>query len=367
MNLALFFTCGVSLKQWALIGNLEREIKPYQGLLNHIDKIYFFTYGSKKDLDFSKNLGEKIIILPNKWKIPACLFGFLIPFFYWKILKTIDVFKTNQMAGAIPAVIAKFIFKKKLIVRTGYEWLEFLEKQKKPFYKRAIVSLWEKIAYNAADLVILSSEKDKIFIQKKFKVSDRKIRIIPNYIDTGLFKSLDLEKEKNRVVFIGRLTKQKNIANLIEAIASLPVKLTIIGQGELKVELEKLAKEKNASVEFKDKVSNSQLPEILNKAEIFVLPSLYEGCPKSLLEAMACGLPCLGCDVEGIKEIIIHKENGYLCQTEAVSIRKALVELLGDEMLRAKIGNNARQTILNDFSLEKIMEKELALYEKTFV
>ncbi len=80
---------------------------------------------------------------------------------------------------------------------------------------------------------------------------------------------------------------------------------------------------------------------------------------------MACGLPCLATNVEGIKEIIVHKENGILCQTDVVSIRKALIELLGDESLQAKISNNARGTILNNFSLEKIMEKENNLYEKT--
>lgn len=362
MNLALFFTCGVSLKRWALIGNMEREVKPYLSLTKKFDKIYFFTYGSKKDSDFSKELGEKITILPNKWRIPDFLYGFLIPFFYWKTLKTIDVFKTNQMAGAIPAVLSKLIFKRKLIVRCGYEWLSFLEKQKKPFWKRAVAFLWEKIAYKVADLVILSSEKDRIFTQNKFGVPLRKIRIIPNYIDTELFRPLNVEKEKGRVIFVGRLSRQKNVASLIEAVAGLAVKLTIIGQGELQTELEKLAEEKKATVEFKDKIPNSQLPEILNKAEIFVLPSLYEGCPKTLLEAMSCGLPCVACDVEGIKEVIVHKENGYLCQTDSASIRAALLAVLNDKNLQEKIGDNARKTIEENFSLEKILQQETTLF-----
>lgn len=364
MKLALFFTCGMSLEKWAEIGSLSREIKPYQMIAEKFGQVRFFTYGSKKDLEYSGVVGEKITILPKKINIPGCLYSFLIPFFYKSILKDIDVLKINQMAGAIPAVIAKLCWcKKKLIIRCGYEWLNVLIKEKKSFWKKAIVYIWEKVAYKAADIIIFTSEKDKVFAQKKFNILERKIRLIPNYIDTELFKPSNFLKEKNNVVYVGRLSKEKNLFNLIEAMAGLPVKLTLIGQGYLRNNLEQFAKVQKVPVEFLGKIANEILPQELNKAEIFVLPSLYEGCPKALLEAMACGLPCIGADVEGIKEVIIHKENGYLCQTDVVSIKKALIELLGDENLRIKIGNNARETILNNFSLEKIVKKDYEILE----
>jgi len=74
-------------------------------------------------------------------------------------------------------------------------------------------------------------------------------------------------------------------------------------------------------------------------------------------------LPCIGTNVEGIKEILKHKENGYLCETNANSIRKAIIEVSEDESLRRKIGQNARETILENFSLEKILEKEIRIYQ----
>ncbi|MEK7103903.1 MAG: glycosyltransferase [Patescibacteria group bacterium] len=362
MKLALFFTCGMSLEKWAKIGSLSREIKPYQMLAKKFDQVYFFTYGSKKDLNFSNELGEKITILPKKNNIPNCLYGFLMPFFYWQALKGIDVLKTNQMAGAIPAVIAKLIFKKKLIVRNGYEWLNVLIKEKKAFWKKTIAHIWEKIAYKTADIVIFTSQKDKDFAKEKFNVPERKIRIVPNYIDTGLFKPQSIEKESARIVFVGRLSKEKNLFNLIEGALGLNARLVFIGQGNLRDELERFAKEKSVAVEFLGSLANDKLPEELNKAEIFVLPSLYEGCPKALLEAMACGLPCIATDVEGIKEVITHKENGYLCKTDSQSIRQALNDVLANKELMEKIGQKARATILENFSLEKIIEKESSLF-----
>ena len=78
---------------------------------------------------------------------------------------------------------------------------------------------------------------------------------------------------------------------------------------------------------------------------------------------MACGLSCIGTNVEGIKEIIQHKENGYLCEPDVESIKKAILEVLNNKNLQEKISQNARKTILENFSFEKILEKEIELYE----
>lgn len=362
-TLTLFFTCGVSLKTWEGIGNLDREIKPYNELSKWFKKIYFITYGDKEEFNFQEKLAENIEILPKKSFFHSKIYQFFIPLIYRKELKKTDIYKTNQMASVAPALISKLLYKKNLVVRCGYEWLKVLKKQKKPFWKRMIVFLIEKTAYKNADKIILTSEKDKKFVEDYFKIYSSKVKIVPNYIDTELFKPLGIKKDKSRITFVGRLHKEKNLFNLMEAISETPYKLTVFGSGQEKEKLESFAKEKNVNVEFLGNIPNKKLPEELNKSEIFILPSFYEGCPKSLLEAMSCGLPCIGTDVEGINEIIKHKENGYLCNTNANSIKKAIVEVLQNKELQEKIGKNARQTILENFDLKKILEKEINIYE----
>ncbi|MDD5738600.1 MAG: glycosyltransferase [Candidatus Pacebacteria bacterium] len=364
-KLGLFFSHGISLKNWEDIGHLNREIAFYKRIADNFEEIIFFTYGGKNDLRYQENLGPKsnIKIIPKPWGLPKILYGFLLPLIHWVKLKDISVLKTNQMSSAIPAVIAKLCWrKKKLIIRNGYEWLKILENEKKPFWKKIVVYLWEKIAYKVGDIVVFTSQKDKDFAQKKFKIPERKIRFVPNYIDTELFGPLNIPKEKNSVIYVGRLSKEKNLFNLISAMTGLNAKLAVVGQGDLQGELEKLAKEKEVLVEFKGKIDNKDLPKELSKAEVFVLPSLYEGCPKALLEAMSCGLACIGTDVEGIKEVIIHKENGYLCQTDSQSIHQALKDVLNDKELREKIGEKARKSILENFSFEKIIQKESSFF-----
>lgn len=362
MKLALFFTKGISLRIWEEVGHLDREIKPYQRLAKDFDKIFFLTYGGKDDLKYQNFLPENIKILPNKWGLPSFLYSFLLPFFYWKELKNTYILKTNQMAGSWAAVIAKFFFGKKLVVRQGYQWSVFAQKEGVKRWKMPIIRFLEKLAYKNADTIIIASEGEKEFIEEKYNILSEKIKYIPNYIDTDLFKPLDIPKE-NRICFVGRLEEQKNLFNLIEAVSNLGVKLVIFGSGSQKRDLENFAQKLKAEVEFKGNIPNKDLPEELNKSKLFVLPSLYEGCPKVLLEAMACGLLVIGTEVEGTKEIIKHRENGYLVETSVDSMRKAIIEVLNNKNLQGKISQNARKTILEKFSLEKIREKEIKIYE----
>ena len=134
----------------------------------------------------------------------------------------------------------------------------------------------------------------------------------------------------------------------------MKIKLTLIGEGPKKQDLMKLS----GSIEFKGRVPNQDLPIELNKALIFCLPSFYEGCPKALLEAMSCSLPCIGTNTEGIKEIITE-ENGILVSNDKEGIKKGIKRLLDNKGLRETIAIKARQTIENRFSLNKIIEKEL--------
>lgn len=363
MRLALFFTKGVSLKLWEKVGNLDREIKPYQWLTRDFDKINFLTYGKKDDLEYQNLFSEKIKILPNRQRIPSLIYSFLLPFLYWKELKEVDILKTNQVSGSWPAVMAKLLFRKKLIVRQGRQWSVFAEKGGTKQWKMPMIRFLEKLAYKNADVIIVASEREKKFIEQKYNILPEKIKYIPNYIDIDLFKPLNIPKE-NRICCVAKLEKQKNLFNLIKASSNLGMKLIIFGSGSLKKELENFAKRLKADVEFRGNIPNQELPGELNKSKLFVLSSFYEGCPKALLEAMACGLPVIGTEVEGTKEIIKHKENGYLCQTSAESIQSAIKEVLANEELQKKISFNARKTIIENFSLNKLLEKEIEIYNK---
>jgi len=358
-SLALFFTYRISLERWNKAGLLDREIRLYNELARYFKKIYFITYGNEKEREYNHLLADNIEVLFNKWKLSNLIYSFLAPFLFKKILKKVDILKTNQLLGSWTAVIAKKLFKKPLIVRQGYQLSLFVKQE---FPKRILARKIEKFAYRNANFVITTTDKN--FISKNYSIDKSKIRLIYNYIDTEIFKPLPINKNLKRLVFIGRFIKRKNILALIETMKNLNAELVLIGGGALKQKIEKKIKnEKIKNVKLLGIIPNKQIPLELNKSQIFVIPSFFEGNPKVLLEAMACGLAVIGTKVKGIEEIIIHKENGYLCEISSKSIRKAIIELIKNPKLAKKIGKNARKYILENCSLESIIKKELEIYE----
>lgn len=359
-TLALFFTYGVSLKEWDRIGILKREIALYNKLAKKINKIYFFTYGDYADLNYKHLLADNITIIPKPFKIRNKLYSLLLPLIHIKILKECDIFKTNQMDGAWTAVSSKILFRKKLIVRTGYCWSIFLKKLNKK-RKYVLARVIEHIVYKFADLAVVTSEQDKKYLFDKYKRNN--VEVIPNYVDTNTFKPLNIKKKKNEICFVGRLSKQKNIDMLINALNGTGISLNVIGDGEEKDSLIKLSKEKNVQIKFHGIVPSKELPTLLNQFEIFVLPSHFEGNPKALLEAMACGICCVGTNVEGIKEVIKNGETGILCEKNVESLHSAIINISQNNRLRNKLGKNAIKNINNNYSLHTIYNTELNLLQ----
>lgn len=160
---------------------------------------------------------------------------------------------------------------------------------------------------------------------------------------------------------MGRLDEHKNPLGLLQAVAGLNVHLVMMGNGTLQPKVEALAGELDLDITLIQRVSHMELPHYLNQASLFVLLSFYEGHPKTLLEAMACGLPVIGTDVPGIREVTHHHETGYLCGTSPEEIRAAIQDVLSDADLRARTGCSAREFVVEHLALERVVGMELAL------
>jgi glycosyltransferase involved in cell wall biosynthesis len=365
--LALIFTRDVSLKLWVDTGLFDREKQLYEEHLRrgHFRKVYWLTYGADdaaigSELKAAGRLHPDIVVLPmarffsGKW---GCLiYSFLMPLFHRRWLKSADIFKTNQMDGSWSAVIAKWLYHKPLIVRTGYTASLFSDRQNNVKSKRNYEMI-ERFAYRYADVGIVASHADKQYICSRYHIPPAKIEVLHNYINTAVFQPTDCEKYESRIIFVGRLQPQKNLFNLIEAVSDNDLTLDIYGSGELYDELLAQTKKMNADVNFMGVVDNDQLPGVLNRYRYYILPSFYEGMPKALLEAMACGLVCIGTDVEGINQIIEDGVNGYLAKgTQA----NALVEVIkrAAQLPHDSITAEGIRRVRNNFSLETVVERE---------
>ena len=360
--LAVFFTAGVSLKTWHDIGMIDREVALYNELSRYFGRIYFFTYGGDEDLEFRSYLADNIKIVPKKCISNNLLYSLLIPFIHRKILKNVDILKTNQMMGAWSAVLAKLIYRKRLVVRTGYMLSIHFAKRNPKSKRKWLMKSIERVAYKLANAIITTSQANFEYVERNYH-PHRSHLLLPNYVETDIFKPMDVAKRKGSICFVGRLTQQKNLFALLEALEGLPYTLSLIGSGEQGEQVKEFAKEKQVKANFLGNVPNHELPEILNQHELFILPSLWEGMPKTLLEAMSCGLPAIGTKIDGIREVIKHGENGILCDTDSGSLRQAITSLMEKEELKVRLGESARRTIVDSYSLDSLVEKELKLLE----
>ncbi len=362
-RMALFFTKGVSLKIWHDIGMIDREVAIYNELSKYFEQIYFFTYGGKEELKFKEYLADNITVIPKKCISNNLLYSLMIPFTHRKILKDVDILKTNQMRGSWSAVLTKLFHRKKLVVRTGYMLSISLVRENPKSWKRWIVKIIERVAYKIADGIITTSQSSFGYIERNYDPHAVHV-VIPNYVETDVFKPMNMAKKKSSICFIGRLTKQKNLFALLKALRALSYTLTLIGSGKQEEQLWDFANKNGTNVDFLGNIPNHELPKILNRHELFILPSLWENMPKTLLEAMACGMPVIGTDVKGINEVIEHGKNGILCNIDSNSIRESIISLMEDEELKEKLGKNARNTIIEHYNLDNLVEKELKLMEE---
>lgn len=361
LTLAVFFTHGVSLELWEKRGLFSREVKFYEELAREVGEVWLFTYG-RDDARFASRLNAHIRIFPKRLPFPDLLYGFLLPLLFWQKLSRVNAIRIHQLAGAIPALLAHWFLHKPLIVRAGFQWYRFTQHQGASRLKLWFISILETCAYRSARAIIHTTQHDADFVAKRYHVPHFKLSVIPNWVDTELFKPMAVEKQSRTVCFVGRLEREKNLPALIEAMQGLDARLILYGEGSQREELEVRARELGVHAEFCGRIANENLSAALSTCTIFVLPSLYEGNPKVLLEAMACGLPVVGTDVEGITSIVTHEQTGLICQVNPESIRQTIDRLLTDPTLRARLGEAAHSAILQSSSLEKAVRKERALY-----
>lgn len=366
MRLALFFTRGVSLKLWLDTGLFDREKQLYEQHLRrgYLEKIYWLTYGRDDakiaaELRAAGRLHPDIIVLPMpRLLCSASLYSFLMPVIYFARLRSCGIFKTNQMDGSWTAVFAKWLCRKPLILRSGYTWSLLKKKHDAAKYKQKLIGLVEAFAYKNANVAVVTSGEQADYISKCYSVPEDKLRVIPNYIDTRLFTPKEQgDKYSDRIIFVGRLNEEKNLFNLIEAVTRTDFALDIYGEGNIRPQLEEQVKKLGAKVNFMGVVPNNELPDIFNRYQYFILSSYYEGMPKSLLEALACGLVCIGTNVGGISGIIKDGINGYLADgTDPPALAEAIEKAV--QLPKDFVTAEAVQRVRNNFSLENVAEQE---------
>lgn len=189
--------------------------------------------------------------------------------------------------------------------------------------------------------------------------------VIPNPVDTELFKPLDVDKSEAQLdaISVRALEWKYGLDTAVRAFSNLETKLTIIGAGSLETYLKGLAEKCNSNVEFITRgIEHERLPMIYSKYGFFVAPSRTEAQGVAMCEAMACGLPVIATRVGGIPEFVEDSVNGLLVPPEDyLKLRKAVKFLTSNNHLYDSLCKNARECAVKNFSDTVVYKKEYAV------
>jgi glycosyltransferase involved in cell wall biosynthesis len=318
-----------------------------QELVDRGDEVIVLTYPNPRINNFD---GVKVFNAwaPNMKGLRGLFFSISSYFKLKQIIKEYNIDLIHAHFIIPPGLVAVLSNNKNVKTAVTIHGSDILILGKKPILKR--LTRW---VISKTDYIIVVNEKIKEQVEK-LGVDKYKVFLTPNAVDIHRFnpknllpKDVQLDNNKNSILFVGNLVFQKGLDYLLEAkkILKNECELLIVGDGPLRGRLEKKVKEEK----IKDVIflgERKDVEMIMPSADLFVLPSISEGSPIAILEALASGTPIVATDVGGVAEIMNFEVGEIVPPENSEILAKSIDKLLKDGNLRKKMGKNCRKTAL---------------------
>jgi glycosyltransferase involved in cell wall biosynthesis len=252
------------------------------------------------------------------------------------------------------------------VLHTAHGWA-FTRRVAAPV--RRFYVLWERLAGRCGDHVITVSDYDRQVALEEGVVRDHQVTTVHNGVaDVAAELRADAARQPPRLVMVARMERQKDHATLLRALArlrDLPWTLELVGDGPTRGGVEELVGELGLADRVRLLGSRLDVPERLARAQVFVLVSLWEGFPRSILEAMRAGLPVVATDVAGVGEAVGDGVSGLLVKRgDAAALSSSLRRLLADAELRAAMGRAGRRRYEERFTARHLRRSTLEVYRR---
>ncbi len=313
-----------------------------------------------------KEIGVPVIIFDKSSKYDIRI---LLKLIYWLIQQKPMVVHTHLFTADTWGRLAAFISRVPCIVNTVHSTNTWMG---------AIHRIIDRILSRVTDRVIACSHEVATVLIKTFKISEYRIKVISNGIDFNRFESINLSRINEidslpdniiKIVIVGRLHPAKGHLDLIKAIAKLKdtcrnFHVFFVGEGDLQHDIITKCTESGINDYISLMGQRSDIPSILAKVDVFVMPSHWEGLPMALLEAMAMSKAVIASRVGGIPDVITDGDNGLLIdKSDYLALSNALQKLLSSSELRKKLGNAAKKSVLENYSAKNVSKEYELLYQ----
>jgi len=347
------------------MGNEVAVMSQPEGILEETVKPYVKYYPNKY---FSNSLNPVIDLLM------AC-----------QINKAIKNFRPDIISchSSVAGFLTRLVVKNRIpVVFTAHGWA-FTDGS--PKWRKILAILSERYAAKYCLKIICVSENDRQ-LAIRYKISPKnKIITIHNGTEIEPWnKILKLKKDQKekialteyigqtRIVFVGRLATPKDPTTLIRAFKNLPERLQqkshvfIVGDGPDRETICKII----GTLKLKNKIhilgflKRNEVKMTNLSADIYVLTSNWEGLPRAIIEAMACGLPIISTNVGGCRELVDSGNGFIVARGDIYGLTKALSELISNKELREQMGKSSYEKAASEFSLEKMLRATETVYNE---
>jgi glycosyltransferase involved in cell wall biosynthesis len=306
------------------------------------------------------------------------LFYFLVPFFFISQIRSLlRLLKTNKYdlihahwlipQGLIAVLVKKYLYKdcpKLLCTSHGSDLFSF---QSLFFYK---IQKW--VLNNSDGVTVVSEHMRKVCMQmtdieEKIYVCSMGVDLVNRFIPIE-----DINREDNKILFVGRLVEEKGVPILLDAIHKViqkfpGLKLVIIGDGPEREKLEAQCIGLNIEhvVEFLGALNQNQLPALYSSASIVVMTSKREGLGLVAIEAMGCGCAVVATCLPAVEDIIENGVNGVLVKYgDSIELANAIETLLVNTGIKNNIVSRARQSVIKRFDWQIVANKYKNIIER---
>ena len=242
-----------------------------------------------------------------------------------------------------------------------------------------LIKAVDLIIYRVAERVIAISEEVKKIICNRYKLNESQVIVVKNGIYYEQLSSKEKvktcegggHKDEVKILSVGRLTHQKYFEVLIRAADCLikngckNIQIQIVGTGEEQAKLSSLIKELGLAVSVDLLGVRNDVPKLMQESDILAMPSRFEGLSIAMIEAFACGLPIIASDVPGLRDYIVHKENGMLFPVgDYKAMAECILDVAGNRDMQVRLSQGAHKTFLKNFDIQTNVKPLVQLLEK---
>jgi glycosyltransferase involved in cell wall biosynthesis len=373
MRLGLLPALGGGIRELARSGQVSRLVDGYlRRYAEAFDEVVYFSYLPESLEEFTDDarMRARVRVVAPARPVSRSRRAAQLARAHRDDLASCDVLRAFQITGVAPLRLAALLgaeISTPFVATYGFAYEDLSRSGPTRALKRHVAD-W---GLHHAAAVIATTEH----LRARAGRVARRVELIPNGVDSAHFAPSRRRRaagEPLRVIYVGRLSEEKNVATAVEATASLgatsgpaaAVTLTVVGAGPLRESLLEQARARGAAqrIEFLGVVDQRELPDEYGRADAFVLPSFTEGHPKALIEAMACGLACVASDCAGNRSLIKDEVTGLLFDARRPAELAAHLERLArDPDLAARLGAAARERAVSRYDLGVLVAREIAL------